>query len=147
MSCAAYGTSPSEPQPGASGSVGWVLVVDDDDDLRDVTVDTLEYGGYRALGVASGELALAAIHDAPFLVVADLRMPRMNGFQLLSAMRAELGASAPPVVFVTGALTSMQGHTEAPVLSKPVDVDELLNMVARHCPRELTVRTIAADAS
>lgn len=141
MSCAAYRTSQSGLQPGASGSAGWVLVVDDDDDLRDVTVDTLEYAGYRALGVASGELALAAIHDAPFLVVADLRMPRMDGFQLLNAMRAELGASVPPVVFVTGALTSMKGHIDTPVLSKPVDVDELLNMVARHCPHEPTVRT------
>jgi CheY-like chemotaxis protein len=97
-----------------------------------VTVDTLEYAGYRALGVASGELALAAIHDAPFLVVAALRMPRMDGSQLLNAMRAELG-EWHPVVFVTGALTSMKGHIDAPVLSKPVDVDELLNMVARHC--------------
>ena len=137
MSCAAYTASLPEGPVGASGSSRWVLVVDDDDDLRDVTVDTLEYAGYRVLGVASGELALAAIHDSPFLVLADLRMPRMDGLQLLRAMQAELGARVPPVVFLTGASTSMTGHLDAPVLSKPVDVDELLNMVARHCPHEL----------
>lgn len=140
MTCAAYTISlPGRPL-GASGS-GWVLVVDDDDDLRDVTVDTLESAGYRALGVASGELALAAIHDAPCLVLADLHMPLMDGFQLLAALRAELGSQVPPVVFLTGALTSMTGYIDAPVLSKPVDIDELLNLVARHCPQELRVRT------
>src|ERR1035438_4190701 len=74
----------------------WVLVVDDDDDLRDVMVETLEDAGYRAVGVASGSQALKAIHDEPFLVLADLRMPRMDGSELLNAMQAELGSRVPP---------------------------------------------------
>jgi CheY-like chemotaxis protein len=118
-----------------------VLVVDDDDDYREAMVETLEDAGYRALGVASGDRALEAIHDEPFLVLADLRMPRMDGCELLTAMQAELGPRLPPVVFLTGVSPSMIENIAAPVLSKPVDIDELLNVVARRCPRERAVRT------
>ncbi len=117
----------------------WVLVVDDDDDLRDVMVETLEDAGYRAVGVASGGQALKAIHDEPFLVLADLRMPRMDGSELLNAMRAELGSRVPPVVFITGASPWTIENVAAPVLSKPVDIDQLLNVVGRHSP-ELAAR-------
>lgn len=117
------------------------LVVDDDDDYREAIVETLEEAGYRALGVASGEQALDAIHDEPFLVLVDLRMPRMGGSELLTAMQAELGSRMPPVVFLTGAFPSMLENIAAPVLSKPVDVDRLLSVVGHHCPPALAVRT------
>jgi CheY-like chemotaxis protein len=117
------------------------LVVDDDDDYREAIVTTLEDAGYPALGVASGEQALDAIHDEPCLVLVDLRMPRMDGSELLTAMQAELGSRMPPVVFLTGAFPSMIENIAAPVLSKPVDVDRLLSVVGHHCPRAPAVRT------
>lgn len=126
-------------EEGGSTRSGWVLVVDDDDDHRDAIVETLEDAGYRARGVASGDQALAAVHDKPFLVLADLRMPRMNGSELLTAMQAELGPRVPPVVFLTGAVTSMIENIAAPVLSKPVDIDQLLGVVGHHCPRALAL--------
>ena len=104
-------------------------------------VETLEDSGYRALGVASGDHALKAIHDEPFLVLADLRMPRMDGSELLTAMQAEFGARVPPVVFLTGAFPSMIENIAAPVMQKPVDIDQLMSVVGHHCPRELAVRT------
>lgn len=118
-----------------------MLVVDDDDDHREAMVETLEDAGYRALGVASGDQALEAIHNQPFLVLSDLRMPGMDGSELLAAMQAELGSRVPPVVFVTGALPSMIENIAAPVLSKPVDIDELLKLVVRHCPYERAIRS------
>ena len=132
---ARFGAEPKARQPHA-------LVVDDDDDCREAIVATLEEAGYRALGVASGEQALDAIHDEPCLVLVDLRMPRMDGSELLSAMRAELGSRMPPVVFLTGALRSMIENISAPVLSKPVDVDRLLSVVAHHFSRAPAVRTV-----
>ena len=119
----------------------WVLVVDDDDDHRDAMVDILEDAGYRAVGVASGAQALEAVHDQPFLVLSDFRMPEMDGSELLAAMKAELGSRVPPVVFLTGALQSMNENISAPVLSKPVDIDQLLSVVDHHCPRAVAVRT------
>ena len=112
------------------------LVVDDDDDYREAIVTTLEEAGYRAVGVASGEKALDAIHDEPFLVLADLRMPRMNGAELFTAMQAKLGPRMPPVVFLTGASPSTIENIAAPILSKPVDADRLLSVVSGHCPRD-----------
>jgi CheY-like chemotaxis protein len=119
----------------------WVLVVDDDDDHREAMVETLEDAGYRALGIASGDQALEAIHDQPFLVLTDFRMPGMNGSELLTAMQAELGSRMPPVVFLTGASPSMIDNIAAQVLSKPVDLDQLLSVVGHHCPPALAVRT------
>ena len=101
---ARFSAEPKVGQPHA-------LVVDDDDDCREAIVTTLEEAGYRAVGVASGEQALDAIHDEPFLVLADLRMPRMDGSELLTAMQAELGSRMPPVVFLTGAFPSMIENT------------------------------------
>jgi CheY-like chemotaxis protein len=131
---ARFSAEPKVRQPHA-------LVVEDDDDYREAIVETLEEAGYRALGVASGEQALDAIHDEPFLVLVDLRMPRMDGSELLTAMQAELGSRMPPVVFLTGAFPSAIENIGAPVLSKPVDVDRLLSVVGHHCPRALAVGT------
>ena len=117
----------------------WVLVVDDDDDHREAMVETLEDAGYRALGIASGDQALEAIHDQPFLVLTDFRMPGMNGSELLTAMQAELGSRMPPVVFLTGASPSLIENIAAQVLSKPVDLDQLLSVVGHHCPPALAV--------
>jgi len=121
-------------------------VVDDDDDHRDAVVETLEDAGYRALGVASGEQALQAIHDEPFLVLADLRMPRMDGSELLTAMQAELGSRMPPLVFLTGASPSTIENTAAPVMSKPVDADRLLSVVGQHRPRAPAVSDLTTDS-
>ena len=132
---------PRWQEEGGSTRSAWVLVVDDDDDCREAIVETLEEAGYRALGVASGQRALEAIHDDPFLVLADLRMPGMNGSELLTAMQAELGSRMPPVVFLTGADPSMIENLAAPVLSKPVDPDQLLSVVGHHCPPALAIRT------
>lgn len=115
---------------------GWVLVVDDDDDYRDAIVETLEDAGYAALGVPSAEQALEAIRGEPSLVLADLRMPGVDGSQLLTTMQAKLGSRVPPVVFLTGTFPSMIENISAPVLSKPVDFDRLLSMVGQHCPRQ-----------
>jgi CheY-like chemotaxis protein len=67
----------------------------------------------------------------------DWQMPRMDGPALLAAMRAELGARLPPVVFITGSDASTTKNIAEPVLSKPVHVDALLNVLRRHCPSPL----------
>lgn len=117
-----------------------VLVVDDDDDLRDALVDLLETLGYRALGVASAEQALKVIHDDPCLVLMDWQMRQMDGPALLAAMRAELGPRLPPVVFITGSDAAITKNIAEPVLSKPVSVGALLDVLRRHCPSPLVTR-------
>jgi CheY-like chemotaxis protein len=112
----------------------WVLVVDDDEDLRDIVVETLQGAGYVATAAPGGVAALRMMGEgAPALVLSDLLMREMDGRELLARARQLLGASMPPFVFLTGLPSELEDTVE-PVLKKPYDLDELLAMVGRHCP-------------
>lgn len=66
-----------------------VLIVDDDPELLMMVVDILSQDGYHTHTVTSGEQALAALRQQPFdLVLADIRMPRMSGIDLLAQIRS-----------------------------------------------------------
>jgi CheY-like chemotaxis protein len=121
-------------RPAKEGPAGWVLVVDDDDDNRDATVDLLNDAGYDARGVSGGTDALAALRgERPCLVLVDLIMRDMDGRELLLEARRRLEAPLPPFVFVTGAGPSKLEDISGLILTKPVDVDRLLGVVALHC--------------
>lgn len=110
-----------------------VLVVDDDDDHRDVVVECLNQAGYRARGVSNGGTALEVLRtERPSLVLSDLFMNGMDGTELLSLARRQ-DVSLPPFVFVTGANASELENIAGTVLRKPFDLDQLLDVVARHC--------------
>jgi CheY-like chemotaxis protein len=135
---AATALASSEPSnaddPSAGTKKGWVLVVEDDDDNRDSIVDLLKDAGYDARGVSGGTDALAALHgDRPCLVLADLVMRDMDGHELLLEARRSLEAPIPPFVFVTGAGPSKLEDISGLILTKPVDIDRLLGVVALHC--------------
>ena len=111
----------------------WVLVVDDDEDNRDSVVDVLQGAGYIATAAPGGTVALRMIGEsAPALVVSDLRMPGMDGRELLTRTRQLLGASAPPFVFLTG-LAPEFVDVAATFVRKPCDFDQLLDVVDHHC--------------
>ena len=111
----------------------FVLIVDDDPDLLDVTSFVIETEGMAVETARNGEEALALLRAGrqPGLVLLDLMMPVMNGWEFLAAV-----ANAPllkriPVVVLTAA-----EHTEVPgaleVLNKPMDLKELLRVVERY---------------
>jgi CheY-like chemotaxis protein len=111
----------------------WVLVVDDDDDLRNFVVEMLQGAGYAATGASGGAAALTMMGEgAPALVLSDLVMPKMDGHEFFTRTRLLLGASMPPFVFVTALPHDLPGVTE-PVLSKPYGLDQLLHVVGHHC--------------
>jgi two-component system C4-dicarboxylate transport response regulator DctD len=111
----------------------WVLVVDDDDDTRDSVVDALQDAGYTVTAAPGATAALRMMGEAaPALVVSDLRMPGMDGRELLTRTRQLLGSSAPPFVFLTGLAPEFADVT-ATFVSKPCDFDQLLGVVGRHC--------------
>ena len=71
-----------------------VLVVDDDEDVRESICDVLAMAGHRSVGAADGRAALELLHTRRFdLIVTDLQMPGMDGWQLLSALEATLAIS------------------------------------------------------
>ena len=111
-----------------------ILVVDDDECLRELMYLHLSNAGYRVLlaedAIVGGHFLLDQHVD---LLVADIEMPFMDGLDLVRAIRSDPSVSELPVVFVT----SQPGHEcvavqlGASYLRKPVRADELLGLVAR----------------
>jgi CheY-like chemotaxis protein len=112
---------------------GFVLIVDDDPDLLDVTSFVIENEGMAVETARNGEEALAVIGTGrlPALVLLDLMMPVMNGWEFLAAVAGDPMLRSIPVVVLTAA-----EHSEVPgareVLNKPMDLKELLRVVERY---------------
>jgi CheY-like chemotaxis protein len=79
-----------------------VLVVDDDPVVRELLRRQLEAEGYRVSEAGDGRAALARLREAvPGVILLDLMMPEMDGFELMEAMRREAGWASIPVVVLT----------------------------------------------
>jgi two-component system, cell cycle response regulator len=114
-----------------------ILVVDDSDVTRALLVRALQRAGYEVITARDGaEGAVAALREQPAVVVTDLEMPVMDGYQLLRLLKSDPSASHIPVVILTS-------HGEAPsrfwglrtgadaYLTKDYEPEELITTVAR----------------
>jgi CheY-like chemotaxis protein len=115
-----------------------ILVVDDDVALREIVCEVLESAGYQAAPAADGEEALAALCDSERadVVLLDLMMPRMSGYELREKLLETPSLAEIPVVLMT-ASRGVDTSTLAPlagVLLKPVDVNQLLDAVSKARP-------------
>jgi two-component system cell cycle response regulator DivK len=116
-----------------------VLIVEDNEKNMKLVRDVLLAIGYSPLEASSGEQALAlAAEQAPALVLMDIQLPDMDGGEALQRLRSDDRTSGIPVLALTA--QAMQGDRERFLaagfdgyLSKPVDVDELIAAVQRHC--------------
>jgi CheY-like chemotaxis protein len=114
-----------------------VLVVDDDPDMVEVMELVLHDAGYPTRTALNGQQALAAVAARmPALIVLDMLMPVMNGWQFAREFHARYGASAPIVVATAAEHVHSRGDAidAADVLPKPFEVADLLRVVARHVP-------------
>jgi CheY-like chemotaxis protein len=117
-----------------------ILLVDDDDDLRETMGQVLEERGYRVVQAAHGRAALdylVAGKEPPALILLDLMMPEMSGWQLHDEMKRVPRLAALPIVVVTASRATT--HSPVPwaleVVFKPFALEALLATVARHLPR------------
>lgn len=125
---------------------GYVLIVDDDADAREMLVVLLAGEGFHAVAAEDGLEALhmlrAVRHQAPgvpCLVLLDLRMPRLGGNEFRRAQLADPVLASVPVAIMSGAVDAEDAaRTMGAVaaLLKPLDVDDLLQVVRRHCTVE-----------
>jgi DNA-binding response OmpR family regulator len=109
-----------------------ILVVDDDPGIRQVVTLALQEAAYRVQEAANGEDALAQIAaDPPALVLLDLQMPVMSGWQLLAQL-SDHGLQVPVVVMTAGqrARTEAARLGAAGYLAKPFDLATLATVVA-----------------
>lgn len=103
---------------------GYCLVVDDDDDIREATRAVMERHGYDTVAVGSGADALAYLtHETPNLVLLDLQMDDMNGWEVLGALRNNPRFAATEIVVVTGCDGAVAPGIR--VLRKPFKIESL----------------------
>jgi chemosensory pili system protein ChpA (sensor histidine kinase/response regulator) len=118
----------------ARSTVPRVLVVDDDDEIREVLREVLLTAGYATETAPDGRAALDRLtRDSivPDVVVLDLDMPGLDGAGLYRLMREDSKLGSIPVVVASG--TPAAAPEGARVLPKPVDIPRLLEMVAELC--------------
>ena len=79
-----------------------ILVVEDDEDIRVLLVDTLLDMDYEVIEAAHGGIGLKmAINESPDIILLDVMMPVMDGFQMLESLKEDLGPGCPPVIMVS----------------------------------------------
>jgi CheY-like chemotaxis protein len=116
-----------------------ILLVEDDDEIREALTDVLEQQGYEVEGARNGREALDMLHDHdhqhPRLILLDLMMPVMDGWQFRHKQLEDPMLARIPVV-VLSAMANLRARGAdlhaAECLAKPVDVDYLLQAVSRY---------------
>ena len=114
-----------------------ILVVDDDAPVREVLETCLAYEGYHVISAPNGRSALQAIATArPDLVLLDVQMPDISGWDLLSLLRRSGCHRDLPVIMLTGMSdAASQAHGWrldcTCYLAKPMDLNDLLLLVKR----------------
>jgi DNA-binding response OmpR family regulator len=79
-----------------------ILVAEDERDIRDLITFTLDFAGFEVISAVDGEEALKlARQDIPDLILMDVRMPRMTGYEACIALKADAKLKAVPVVFLS----------------------------------------------
>ena len=114
-----------------------LMIVEDDDDLRDTIADIMSAQGYKVVAFADARAALAALEGGrtPFLILLDLMMPGMSGWEFRAAQLENPRLTSIPVVVVTAASTFTDGPPTLPdteILRKPFELDALLTLVGRY---------------
>jgi CheY-like chemotaxis protein len=117
----------------ASGKT--ILLVEDDFDVREAMVDALGEAGYRVLAARDGREALERLDEGPRpdLILLDLMMPRMDGYQFRVEQRGDPRHADIPVILVSADRKVHERYREmgvAAYLAKPVRLQQLLGAIA-----------------
>ena len=115
-----------------------ILVVDDDESIRELLRLHLSAAGYQ-VQVAADAIAAgySVLGGAPDLIICDISMPHMTGFEFVAALKADPSVPYIPVIFLTSIEDGdLRGKELGAVgyITKPVRADKLLSLVAQHVP-------------
>jgi CheY-like chemotaxis protein len=116
----------------------YVLLVDDDPDIRSTVEMALDLYGYTVVSVAGGAEALAWLRGGntpPFLILLDFMMPGMSGSQFRAEQQRDPALAVIPTVVLTGAGALSDASADvlaAEILPKPIGLERLLDTVERH---------------
>src|SRR5688500_9556738 len=121
-----------EGQAGQEAQAKQILVVDDASDTAGALATLLEFEGYEVRTARDGAEALRSVHaGAPDLILLDLWMPVMNGWEFLRALRSLPGehSRVPVVVMTADSRAAKQDLPVQKLMLKPLDLDTVLSVV------------------
>jgi excisionase family DNA binding protein len=127
--------------PGGKGRTGpVVLVVDDDEGVRNLVRSNLEVEGYAVREAASANEGLAALEeDPPDLILLDVMMPEVDGWEMLRQIQERFGAGAVPVIVFSGqleeqAVSQATSRGARGFVGKPFDLQQLVDQAKQIVP-------------
>lgn len=112
------------------------MLVEDSADIREMMAAALQLAGLRVLTAPNGQAALTILQDRPppCLILLDLMMPVMNGWEFRRVLEQDAALRDVPVVVVSAATGEIVKNTPADAfLAKPIDMDRLLHVVCAFC--------------
>jgi CheY-like chemotaxis protein len=113
-----------------------VLIVEDDADLREMMAQLLSLEGFQTAAVANGREALEYLQrrESPDVILLDLMMPVMDGWEFRRRQQADPALARVPVIVLSALDQSRTGGVSASAfLKKPLDFDRLLQLVRSYC--------------
>ena len=114
-----------------------LMIIDDDDDLRTALVLIMRSQGYEVAAFGNARAALGALQSgrAPFLILLDLMMAGMSGWDFRAAQLRDPRLAPIPVVILTAVSSPGDGAetlSDVEIMEKPVELDTLLGLVSRY---------------
>jgi len=112
-----------------------ILIADDERDIRDLVAFALRFAGYEVLTTSNGEEAVRAVlEEAPDLILLDVRMPRMTGYEACRQIKEQPGAQDIPIVFLSAKGQEAEVNAGLQLgaveyIVKPFSPDDLLTRV------------------
>ena len=114
----------------------YLLIVEDDLDILKLLETTLNFSGYRVITARNGNEGLEVIQKGhPAIVIADIMMPKLDGFGFVHRLRINPETRVIPVVFITATYVSLEDREFAlnigatRFIEKPIDLDELVTTI------------------
>lgn len=119
-----------------------ILIVDDDEDIRETLRDALTFEGYEAITTNNGAQALDYLrttnNELPGLIILDLMMPVMDGSKFIEIINSEYKDSFAQIPLILA--TAKGSHTNVPSselaherIKKPIELDDLYSIVNKYC--------------
>ncbi len=119
-----------------------ILIAEDERDIRDLITFTLRFAGHEVIATSNGEEAFqTAIKEIPDLILLDVRMPRMNGYEACANIKANQATQNIPIIFLSAkgqeneVKTGIEAGAEEYIL-KPFSPDQLTERITQVLGRQ-----------
>lgn len=113
-----------------------ILVIEDNKEIRENTIELLELKGYHIIAAMNGKVGLnLAKAEKPDMILCDIMMPQMNGYEVFAALKEDAATAHIPFIFVTASVERSEVETglgmgAAGYIRKPFEAKELFDAIS-----------------